>query len=286
MLASWLSTQPSDWRAAAKCAAIVCPLWCMAQGTYNMSLVTTSVASSTALSATSCVFTFFLSVCVFRRSGTLFTCLGVVSTLLGAVLVGMGDGGSSSSSTSWKGNTLALLSAAGYASYSLAIKLWVPEEKPPSPAAVVGEGGGGVSGGDAMAVAHGGEAGAPSPHAPKISMLVFFGFLGLWTSLGLSPVVAALHVTGVEDISGWLGNGWAVVLVALKGLFDNVLSDLLWAKAIQLTSPTLAAVGLSLTIPMALLSDLAIDGLLPTPLGALGALFIFTGFVCCALGEA
>ena len=36
-----------------------------------------------------------------------------------------------------------------------------------------------------------------------------------------------------------------------KGLFDNVLSDYLWARAVLLTSPTVASVGLSMQIPMA-----------------------------------
>jgi hypothetical protein len=37
----------------------------------------------------------------------------------------------------------------------------------------------------------------------------------------------------------------------LKGLLDNVLSDLLWARAVTLTSPAFAAVGLALTLPPA-----------------------------------
>ena len=38
-------------------------------------------------------------------------------------------------------------------------------------------------------------------------------------------------------------------------MFDNVLSDYLWAKAVVLTTPTVATIGLSLTIPLAVLSD-------------------------------
>ena len=34
----------------------------------------------------------------------------------------------------------------------------------------------------------------------------------------------------------------------LKGLFDNVLSDYFWARAVVLTSATVATVGLGLTI--------------------------------------
>ena len=37
---------------------------------------------------------------------------------------------------------------------------------------------------------------------------------------------------------------------------NNVLSDYLWARAVVLTTPTVATVGLSLTIPLAFVSDL------------------------------
>ena len=37
---------------------------------------------------------------------------------------------------------------------------------------------------------------------------------------------------------------------------NNVLSDYLWARAVVLTTPTVATVGLSLTIPLAFISDL------------------------------
>ena len=267
----WLASPPSDWRGAARAALMVCPLWFFAQGTYNMSLVTTSVSSSTALSSTSCVFTFLLSLCVHRRGGGWLSGAGVASTLAGALLVGVGDDSGSGSGEaggaggSWKGDALALTSAAAYAGYSMAIKLCVPEE---------------ASG------ASGGGGGGAKP--PSISIAVFFGCLGVFTSLGLLPLVAALHLTGTEDLSGVLSRPQLPSIVALvlaKGLLDNVLSDLLWARAIQLTSPTLASVGLSLTIPMAVCSDLVLRGLVPRVQGGLGALLIFAGFLASVLGE-
>lgn len=279
----WGVSPPSDWRTAAKYAAMVCPLWFFAQGSYNMSIVFTTVSSSTALSATSCVFTFLLTLCLLRRGGTLATALGVGCTVVGGMLVGYGDQSSSSAPRlAWVGNTLALFSAAAYASYSMAIKMLVPGEEEgeiKDGAAVKASADPAREAAGGSAVAAGGGAGLP------LSMLVFFGFLGLWTSLGLLPIVITLHATNVENLSGWAGNGSAILLVLLKGLFDNVLSDLLWAKAIQLTSPTFAAVGLSLTIPLAVLSDFVLDGILPSPLGGGGAVCVFIGFVFCALGE-
>ena len=50
----------------------------------------------------------------------------------------------------------------------------------------------------------------------------------------------------------------AFALVVAKGLVDNVLSDYLWARAVLLTSPTTASVGLSMQIPMAAIAEVAL----------------------------
>ena len=47
----------------------------------------------------------------------------------------------------------------------------------------------------------------------------------------------------------------ALGFIILGGLCDNVFSDYLWARAVVLTSPTVATVGMSITIPFAMLSD-------------------------------
>jgi solute carrier family 35 protein F5 len=82
---------------------------------------------------------------------------------------------------------------------------------------------------------------------------VMFGFVGLFNLVLLAPVIGILHATGTEDLSGL---SWNILgLIVIKGLFDNVLSDILWAMAILLTSPTAATIGLSLTVPLAIASD-------------------------------
>jgi len=103
---------------------------------------------------------------------------------------------------------------------------------------------------------------------------LFFGLLGLFNALLLAPIVVLLHVTGVEDLSPLT---WEIMsLLTFKGLADNVLSDYLWAQAVLLTSPSTATVGLSLTIPIAMLSEVVlpdkylIDASAPTPLALAG----------------
>ena len=64
----------------------------------------------------------------------------------------------------------------------------------------------------------------------------------------------------------------------LGGICNNVISDLLWAKSIVLTSPTVATVGLSITIPLAMLSDYIIFADVPSSLAFTGASLVIVGF--------
>ena len=69
-------------------------------------------------------------------------------------------------------------------------------------------------------------------------LALFLGYVGLLGFVFCSPIVLILSVTGVENLSE-LSIG-TLFMVFCKGLFDNVLSDLLWAKAVILTSPTVS----------------------------------------------
>jgi solute carrier family 35, member F5 len=270
--ARYFASPASDWRAAARAGLLVCPLWFLAQGSYNASLAGTSVSSSTILSTTSCVFTLVLSALFLGEKPTWVKGLGVALAVAGAALTGLSDetgggpsdggeggGGSSpaaSNTGTWWGDALALFSALMYAAYTTAIKRLLPD------------------GEDGPDVVEGGRRPVP--------MTLFFGFLGLVNTVGLSPVVLALHATGAENLA--LVTSRFLVLAVFKGLLDNVLADLLWARAIALTSPTLATVALSLTIPLALLSDLVTKGIRPSALLGAGSFLVCLGFVATTAG--
>jgi solute carrier family 35 protein F5 len=116
-------------------------------------------------------------------------------------------------------------------------------------------------------------------HLPSVDKTsLFFGYLGTIGFLCCTPVVLILNATKIEDLS--LVSLRALVLIAAKGLFDNVLSDGLWAVAMKWTSPTVATLGLALTIPFAIFGAVLLGDGLPTPLGAFGALVMLVGFVC------
>ena len=61
------------------------------------------------------------------------------------------------------------------------------------------------------------------------------------------------------------------------GFFDDVISDYLWARSVLLTSPTVAAVGLTMTIPMALIVDYFTVTV--TTKALVGAVCVLVGFV-------
>jgi hypothetical protein len=73
-------------------------------------------------------------------------------------------------------------------------------------------------------------------------------------------------------------NGTIVGFLVLSGLCDNVLSDYLWARSVLLTSPTVATIGMSITIPLAMASDAILNGGQPDLTAIAGALLVLVGF--------
>ena len=71
-----------------------------------------------------------------------------------------------------------------------------------------------------------------------------------------------------------------LLLLLVKCLFGNLIPDYFWGNAIALTSPTVATVGLIVTIPLAFLSDALIMHIkVWTVNSLLGALMVAFGFV-------
>nr|CCA14055.1 Drug/Metabolite Transporter (DMT) Superfamily putative [Albugo laibachii Nc14] len=239
------STTKLCWKKIIRASAIVAPLWFLANFTYNASLDMTSVTSSTIISSTSTVFTLFLSVLVLQERFTWMKMTGVVLCMMGNMCTIFKDSMEADmkiifSSQSALGDFVALFAAFMYGVYTTAIRKLVPDEA-------------------------------------EFSLSLFFGFLGALTFLVLSPVVVILHYNGIESLHGLT---WEIFqLMCVKGLFDNVLSDYLWAQSVIMTSPTVATVGLSLTVPLAIVSDLLFHNILPGWKTILASLLMVTGFV-------
>ncbi|XP_059296818.1 uncharacterized vacuolar membrane protein YML018C [Lycium ferocissimum] len=229
----------------AKVSLLICPFWFLAQLTFNLSLKYTTVTSNTILSSSSSLFTFLVSL-VFL--GEVFTWVKLFSVLLcmgGTIIVSLGDSKSGTNKVASNpvlGDILSLLSAALYAVYITLIRKKLPDDD------------------------------GKSGHA---SMAQFLGFLGLFNMLIFLPIPLVLNFANLEPFNTLT---WEQVgLIVGKGMFDNVLSDLLWAKAILLTSTTVATAGLTIQVPLAAIVD-TLTGNAPPILDYIGAAAVMVGF--------
>jgi len=244
------------------------PLWMVANATYNASLGLTSVTSSTVVSNTSSLWTMAFSIVagVETRAYLVRKTLGAFLCLAGSGLVAWGDSDDDDDKKltlrgSLLGDVLALASAALYGAYGTGLRLVLKDA------------------GDSSS----------SSSSSEPSTTKFFGFMGLWNAaLFAVPLALYLHIkygssSQIPRAFGASGDTPALFAsILLKGLFDNALSDFLWAKAVLLTSPTVATVGLGLTVPLAFGID-AVAGRLDAPaevvaLKGLGAVAVLLGF--------
>ncbi|KAK1316218.1 hypothetical protein QJS10_CPA05g01998 [Acorus calamus] len=231
----------------AKASLWVCPFWFFAQLTFNLSLKYTTVTSNTILSTASSLFTFLVSIACL---GEMFTWVKLFSVLLcmgGTVIVSLGDSATGSqnsvASSPLLGDILALISSALYAVYITLIRVKLPDEKN-------GEG--------------------------RASMAQFLGFLGLFNLLIFFPVALVLNFTKL--VSFYKLNWDQIGLIVGKGLLDNVFSDYLWAKAVLLTTTTVATAGLAIQVPLAAIVD-GIKGHAPNMMDYIGAAAVLVGFI-------
>ncbi|KAG8953585.1 hypothetical protein FRC03_011712 [Tulasnella sp. 419] len=85
-------------------------------------------------------------------------------------------------------------------------------------------------------------------------MQLFFGFVGLFNVLTLWPVAIFLNYMGWEVLEWPSGEKtWAVVAI---NMLITLSSDYIYVIAMLKTTPLLVTIGLSLTIPFAVLGDI------------------------------
>ncbi|KAL2336864.1 hypothetical protein Fmac_011310 [Flemingia macrophylla] len=229
----------------AKVSLLICPVWFLAQLTFNLSLKYTTVTSNTILSSASSLFTFLVSLAFLGERFTWLKLFSVFLCMAGTIIVSLGDSQSSLrtvASNPLLGDFFALVSAGLYAAYITLIRKKLPDDD-------------GKSG--------------------EASTAEFLGYLGLFNVIIFLPVALILNFTKKEPFSTltWKQLG----LIIGKGLLDNVLSDYLWAKAVILTSTTVATAGLSIQVPLAAIVD-TLTGNAPRFMDYLGAIAVMLGF--------
>ncbi|GMF28980.1 unnamed protein product [Phytophthora fragariaefolia] len=224
-------------------AAIVSPLWFIANFTYNESLNLTSVTSSTILSATSSVFTLILAVWILKERFTWAKALGVLLCMAGNCTTLAKDSSGGISEGFW-GDVCALIGAIMYGVYTTAIRRYIPDDA-------------------------------------GMSVSLFFGFVGLFSLVVLAIFCIIFNYTGVESLQGLTWE--IVGLLFVQGLLNNVLADYLWAVSIMYTSTTTATIGLSLTVPMAIFSDWIVNDIKPGWVTFVSSFLVLAGFVVLAI---
>jgi len=228
-----------------KLALIFCPIWFIDNYTFNLSLTMTSVSSNTILSSTSSLWTLILSVLIGAETFGFLKLFGVLLTFGGVILVSMSDSSSREGETVW-GDILALISAMTYAIYVSLYKKLVKDEE-------------------------------------RVNNSMFLGFMGFFNMIMLWPFIAVWDVAKWEPFE--VPKGLLVLYLILNSLLGTALSDYLWLVAVLLLSPVIATVGLSLTIPVAMVSDMIIQRTSFHGLYIFGAVLVAIGFVVVNTGK-
>ncbi|KAL5518872.1 hypothetical protein ACEPAH_555 [Sanghuangporus vaninii] len=246
------SLDPLTTRQTAQLASVFCLFWFIANWSVNASLQFTSVASATVLSSTSGFFTLLVGRLFKAETLTAAKIIAVLTSFLGVALVSTSDSAALSYDNPSDallrrsvralpvlGDFLALLGAIFYALYVILLKVRIKEES-------------------------------------RIDMQLFFGFVGIFNVLMLWPIALVLHFTGAETISApaskriWIG--------VLLNMFITLSSDYIYVLAMLKTTPLLVTIGLSLTIPLAIVGDYFLKRP-AAPLALLGAVLVLGAFI-------
>eukprot|EP00126_Sphaerothecum_destruens_P006221 Sdes_comp19271_c0_seq2m10272 len=226
---------------------IFCIFWFLANYTFNLSLIYTSLTSSTILSSTSGIFTLLLGTLVPQTKVEEF-CLRklffVFLCFVGVIFVTFSDSAQQKNgkaqSHHFYGDAISIISAFFYALYLSFLK-------------------------------------RKCPHENQINMSWFFGFVGLLNALFLWPLFIFLHLTGVEIFQLPTFPVWNYL--CLNSFLGTVLSDYLWFWSTLLTSPLISTLGLSFTMPFSIFFDCVFGRLQFSALFVVGTFFVFIGFL-------
>ncbi|KAI5806983.1 thiamine-repressible mitochondrial transport protein THI74 [Geopyxis carbonaria] len=232
-------------RETMRLSAEFCLLWFIANYFSSYCLAFTTVSSATVLQSTSGMFTLLIGAALRVERFTFTKLLSVVASLIGISLVSTAD---LSPAPMMSGNTpleiivgdgMALFSALAYGTYITLLKSRVGSES-------------------------------------RVDMQLFFGFVGLFNVLCLWPGLIILHYTGTETFE-MPGDRrvWAIVLVNAS---ITLVSDYCWAYSMLLTTPLIVTLGLSLTIPLAMLGQMFFIGSIAGGWYWIGAGCVFVAF--------
>ncbi|KAI0051725.1 vacuolar membrane protein [Auriscalpium vulgare] len=250
---------PLTTRETAHLALAFCFLWFIANWSLNAGLNYTSVASATILSSMSGFFTLIIGRIFHVDNFTLAKVGAVATSFAGVILVSLSDSGNSTpvpaptadapqsahSLIPLLGDSLALLSAFFYAFYVILLKVRIRSES-------------------------------------RVDMQLFFGFVGLFNILALWPLGVVLHFTRVEVFE--LPTSRRSIAGLLINMAITLSSDYIYVLAMLKTTPLVVTVGLSLTMPLAVIGDLLLHHPVHSQV-VVGAFLVLASFVVVGLAD-
>jgi len=233
-----------------KAALLLAPMWFLSNVTWNYALRMTSNSSCTIINNLAASFTLIFSSTLGLEKITLGKVLGLLLCFGGAVCVGFEDKSNYDADlekTRFWGDIVALSSAALDGMYITCIRLKVPDDTDPQ------DGG--------------------------LSMQLVFGYIGIINLFALLPLSMAFLVINFDDVDSiTIG---IIAFIFINTCFDNLIADFLWGRATLLTSPTIATLTMSLTIPIAMVSDTVLGKSYASEkkLSIIGAILVVFGFI-------
>ncbi|CAK9781065.1 hypothetical protein CC85DRAFT_282573 [Cutaneotrichosporon oleaginosum] len=216
-------------RETAEIAAWWSAVWFLANWSLNAALAMASVASVTILSSTTSFFTLTLGRMFGVEDVTRAKVFSAVASFIGVILVTRSDSTSESAGIDATGtnlpthpilgDVLSLLSAAWYSIYVILLKVRIGDES-------------------------------------RVDTQLLLGFAGLYNIVFLIPAFPLLHYSGIETFEfPPTSAAWTIIGI---NMLITLSSDYLYVLAMLKTTPLLVTIGLSLTIPFALIGSLVV----------------------------
>ncbi|ESW33092.1 hypothetical protein PHAVU_001G042500 [Phaseolus vulgaris] len=249
------SNESSSWKIA-KCGLYLTPIWFAQEYFSNMALANTSVASTTVLNSMSGLFTLFFGALLGQDSVNMTKIAAVLISMAGVVMTTIGKtwvadeliGISNTQKHSIIGDVFGLLSAVCYGLFTVVLK-------------------NSAGSGD------------------MVDMENLFGCIGIYSFLGFWWLAWPLNAVGIETYFKFPSSISTWEIVIANSIFSSVISDFLWALSIVWTTPLVATLGMSLTIPIAMIADMVIHGRKYSIMYILGCIQVFAGFTLANLSD-